>query len=199
MEKIVIIGAGLTGLSAAYHLEKQGFYNYKIFEKESEPGGLCRSIHQDGFTFDYTGHLLHIGDQYFRSLIQSVVGTKNFNLIKRKSFIFSHDTYTHYPFQVNLRGLPTNIISDCIEGFINKKNYKHPLSKTIFYYWALKHFGRGMAKHFFFPYQKKIFCYDLKKLSHIVIPNILYQIYVQLYHSLQELLKATENQNLLQI
>ncbi|MFH1288587.1 MAG: NAD(P)-binding protein [bacterium] len=51
---IIILGAGLTGLSAAYHLNT----NYHIFEKEDEVGGLCRSHIVNGFSFDYTGHLL---------------------------------------------------------------------------------------------------------------------------------------------
>ncbi|MBM3253156.1 MAG: hypothetical protein FJZ16_02745, partial [Candidatus Omnitrophica bacterium] len=38
-KKIIIIGAGLSGLSAAFHLGG----NYEIYEKESQPGGLCRS------------------------------------------------------------------------------------------------------------------------------------------------------------
>jgi protoporphyrinogen oxidase len=83
MAKIVIIGAGLTGLSTAYHLEKKGFHDYLIFDKESSPGGLCRSVIQDGFTFDYTGHLLHVGDNYFRSLIDKLVGFDSFNTIHR--------------------------------------------------------------------------------------------------------------------
>ena len=52
MAEIVILGAGLTGLSTAYQLEKQKFFDYKIFEKNSTSGGLLRSFKQDGFTFD---------------------------------------------------------------------------------------------------------------------------------------------------
>src|ERR1700722_12940766 len=101
MAEIVILGAGLTGLSAAYHLERQGFYNYKIFEKESTVGGLCRSVQQDGFTFDYTGHLLHISDPYFKHLIQTIANLETFNVIHRRSFVYSQQTYPPYPYQVN--------------------------------------------------------------------------------------------------
>ena len=41
--KIVILGAGLTGLSTAYHLEQNNFFDFTIFEKEGTHGGLCRS------------------------------------------------------------------------------------------------------------------------------------------------------------
>ena len=56
---IVILGAGLAGLSTAYHLK----YGYTLFEKELEPGGLARSIYQDGYIFDYDGHLLYFKDE----------------------------------------------------------------------------------------------------------------------------------------
>ena len=39
--KVLIIGAGLTGLSAAYHLEQAGFYDYLLLEAATTPGGLC--------------------------------------------------------------------------------------------------------------------------------------------------------------
>jgi len=163
MAKIIIIGAGLTGLSAAYHLEKNGFYDYKIFEKEPQMGGLCKSIYQDGFTFDHTGHLLHINDQYFHNLIKEVVGFENLNDISRKSFIYSHNTFTPYPYQINLHGLPPEVIADCIEGFVQRK--KSDKKSSSYYQWVLQNFGAGLGKHFFFPYQQKIFDYDIRKIS----------------------------------
>ena len=160
---IVIIGAGPTGLSAAYHCEQAGFFDYQLFEKDATTGGLCRSLYQDGFTFDYTGHLLHINDAYFAQFITQVIGLDNFHQINRRSFIYSHGVYTHYPFQVNLHGLPQDVIIECIEGFINRPTYRS--NPRSFYQWAVRMFGIGIAKHFFFPYQRKIFAYDIKKLS----------------------------------
>ena len=159
---IVIIGAGLTGLSTAYHLEKKGFSDFSIFEKESAIGGLCRSVEQDGFTFDYTGHLLHTSDTYFRKLIEELVGIENLHTITRRSFIYSHDTFTPYPFQINLQGLPTQVIAECIEGFIKRKKSK---KQKTFVQWVQSNFGDGFGKHFFYPYQQKIFAYDLHKIT----------------------------------
>lgn len=162
MAKIVILGAGLTGISTAYHLEQNNFFDYKMFEKENEIGGLCRSVYQDGYTFDYTGHLLHINDTYFSSLIDSIVGKENLNSINRRSYVYSKNTYTNYPFQSNLYGLDENTIAECIEGFVNRDN---KTKDKTFYQWVLKNFGPGFGKHFFFSYQKKIFSYDIKKIS----------------------------------
>jgi protoporphyrinogen oxidase len=162
MAQVVIIGAGLTGISAAYHLEQQGFFDYKLFEKEDSIGGLCRSVQQDGFTFDYTGHLLHISDPYFKSLIEQMVQFSSLHTVHRRSFIYSHNTYTPYPYQINLHGLPTHIIAECIAGFVKRTTKKNP--KT-FIEWVHANFGAGFAKHFFIPYQKKIFACDLKDLT----------------------------------
>ena len=162
MARIVIIGAGLTGISAAYHLEKKQFFEYELFEKEATYGGLCRSITQDGFTFDYTGHLLHASNDYFYGLIKDLVGLEQLNVITRRSFIYSQNRYTHYPFQVNLHGLPPQTIVECITGYINRPHIATP---TSFRDWVLTRFGSGFAKHFFFPYQQKIFSHKVNHLT----------------------------------
>lgn len=159
---VVIIGAGLTGLSAAYHLEINGFHNYILLEKENSLGGLCRSIQQDGFTFDYTGHLLHINDPYFRQLIDTVVGLEQFNNIERRSYIYSQGCFTQYPYQINMHGLPVSTITECIKGYLERPRKKNCSS---FKNWVLTHFGAGFAKYFFFPYQEKIFDIPIEKLS----------------------------------
>ena len=41
----VVVGSGLAGLSAAYHLKK----NYSLFEKDNEIGGMTRSVRKDGY------------------------------------------------------------------------------------------------------------------------------------------------------
>ena len=66
---VVILGAGLAGLSTAYHLKK----GYALFEKETEPGGMARSIRKDGYIFDYDGHLLHFRKEYTFSLIRKLM------------------------------------------------------------------------------------------------------------------------------
>ena len=43
--KICIIGGGPAGLSAAVHLEKKGYTNYTILDKENWVGGKCHSHH----------------------------------------------------------------------------------------------------------------------------------------------------------
>jgi protoporphyrinogen oxidase len=156
MARVVILGAGLTGLSTAYHLEKHNFFDFKIFEKDRTHGGLCRSVKHNGFTFDFTGHLLHCNNSYFQSILDILLPEKTRNTIARNSFIYTHERFIPYPIQMNLFGLPSEVITECLSGFLKRKHQiKDP--KT-FREWVLKHFGTGFAKNFFFPYNSKILC-----------------------------------------
>lgn len=50
-EGVTIVGAGLTGLSAAHALRKAGIA-VQVLEQQAHPGGRTFSLHQDGFVFD---------------------------------------------------------------------------------------------------------------------------------------------------
>jgi protoporphyrinogen oxidase len=105
-KRIVIIGAGLAGLSAAYHLRGHGS---QVFEKEASVGGLCRSVHQDGFTFDFAGHLLHLRNKDARHLVERLL-PRQLKTHNRKAFVFSSGMLTSYPFQASLYGLPAPVV-----------------------------------------------------------------------------------------
>ena len=49
---LLILGAGLAGLSAALHARG----SYRLVERADRPGGLCKTDVRDGFSFDATGH-----------------------------------------------------------------------------------------------------------------------------------------------
>lgn len=51
MSKVVVIGAGLAGLSAACHLSGAG-YDVTVVERDAGPGGRAGRLVKDGFTFD---------------------------------------------------------------------------------------------------------------------------------------------------
>ncbi len=109
-KRIFILGAGLTGLSAAWHLQKRGI-DCQIFEKEPEVGGLCRSKKIGGFTFDCDGHLLHFKHRYTLNLIKNLL-KNNLTEHQRNAWIYAFDTYVHYPFQANLYGLPPSVVKE---------------------------------------------------------------------------------------
>ena len=161
-EEIVILGAGLAGLSAAYHLKS----GYALFEKENETGGMARSIYKDGYTFDYDGHLLHFRSEYAFNLVSDIL---NGNLAphKRNSWVYSKGIFTRYPFQANFYGLPNSAIKDCLMGLIKTKllNPSCLNSNGNFENWIIKTFGDGIANHFMLPYNRKFWTVEPKKMT----------------------------------
>jgi protoporphyrinogen oxidase len=163
-KRIIILGAGLAGLSAAWHLQKRGI-DCQLFEKEPEVGGLCRSKSIDGFTFDKSGHLLHFKHRHTFNLVNDLLGD---NLVKyqRSAWIYSHHRYIRYPFQANLYGLPPRVIKECLLGFIRAscghlKEKKH----LNFFNWINQTFGKGITRYFMLPYNTKFWTIEPKEMT----------------------------------
>ena len=113
---VVVIGAGPTGLSAAYHLGADSL----LIEQSDRVGGWCRSIEDNGFIFDMAGHIMFSNDAYVHELYQILLGD-NVHWQDREAWIYSKDVYTRYPFQGALYGLPPEVISECIVGAIEAR------------------------------------------------------------------------------
>ena len=152
-----ILGAGLAGLSAAYHC--RGI----IYEKENEIGGTCRSLKNKGFTFDFGIHVLHTRNSYvLRLLLQN----KKLNLWrkKRSAWIHSYGALTKYPFQANTFGLPENIIRECLTGFMGKDR-ESKKSYDNYEDWIYATFGKGIARNFYLPYSEKFWTVKASELT----------------------------------
>ncbi|MDD5757336.1 MAG: NAD(P)-binding protein, partial [bacterium] len=161
---VVILGAGITGLNCARLLPRS--LDYGIYEKENSVGGLCRTVSQDGFLFDYTGHLLHLKKPGIKKLVKTLLHGQ-LSAHHRNSWIYSHQTYTRYPFQANTYGLPEKVIKECVLGFIEARTASRPGQGGTpgFEEWVLRHFGRGIARHFMFSYNEKLWTVPVKELT----------------------------------
>jgi UDP-galactopyranose mutase len=152
----VIIGAGLSGLSAAYHMGSR----YRVLEKEEEVGGLCRSVATRGYTFDLAPHIFFSGSQYVNGLVNELL---NGDLIKqrRRAYIYLRGVYVEYPFEVNLHGLPQEVIDECIEG----ARHRPEIQPRNFMEWIKSTMGEGVGKHYMIPYNEKIWKYPLEEMN----------------------------------
>ncbi|MBI5630296.1 MAG: FAD-dependent oxidoreductase [Elusimicrobia bacterium] len=164
---VLILGGGLAGLSAAYHLNQGGRLGSLVLEKNPRPGGLAGSINHEGFVFDHTGHLLHLHDSYGEKLVMELLAG-NVASHQRKSWIYLAGRYARYPFQANTYGLPDRVIEECVLGFL-KTIHRPPKrglgSDPSFKDWCLRQFGEGICRHFMFPYNEKLWRMPLAKLT----------------------------------
>lgn len=162
--KIKIIGAGISGLACAYYLKK---YRSKaetaIYEAEEKIGGLCGSYAEKGFTFDYSGHLLHLSTRNGKTLARKLLG-QNQTQIKRNAFVFFKDKKIEFPFQNNLFRLDKKDITFCVSEAIKAYGAK-AAAKNSFKDWALALYGKGICGYFMFPYNSKLWKFPLEKLT----------------------------------
>ncbi|MFC1804601.1 protoporphyrinogen/coproporphyrinogen oxidase [Candidatus Omnitrophota bacterium] len=153
----VILGAGLAGLSAAYH------GGGVVFEKEGEIGGTCRSLRQGGYVFDQGIHVLHTSNNYVLDLLSRDKGL-GLRRKRRSAWIYSYRTITKYPFQVNTFGLPGKVRNECLTGFMGAQD-KSEGDYDNYRDWVYATFGRGIAENFYLPYSEKFWTVKAKELT----------------------------------
>jgi len=151
---VAILGAGLTGMSAAIELAERSV-PHRIFEKLAVPGGHAVTIEEGGFRFDRTGHLLHLKSDALRAQVLDWIGPDHLQ-IQRRSVIWSNGVYTRYPFQANTYGLPPAIAYECLQGFISAHFAKDKPEPKNFEEFCLSHFGEGISRHFMIPYNSRL-------------------------------------------
>jgi len=69
--KVAILGAGITGLSAAYHLQKRGIAT-TVFEADDHVGGVIRTVRRDGFLAEHGPHTMLASNDVVQSLVDEL-------------------------------------------------------------------------------------------------------------------------------
>ncbi|HEY5998098.1 MAG TPA: FAD-dependent oxidoreductase [bacterium] len=158
----VIIGGGLAGLSAAWHLGRAA----TVLEAAPTVGGLCRSYTRDGYTFDISGHLLHFRQPPIRRFVGSLVPGA-LARHRRRAMVRSGRRWVHYPFQAHLFELPARVRDECLRGFFRAAGEKAAgaVAPADFEGWLRFHFGDGIVRHFLGPYNRKMWRVPLKRID----------------------------------
>jgi protoporphyrinogen oxidase len=162
---VLILGGGLAGLSTAHHLGELGVRSRLVVEARETFGGTAGSVKKDGFTFDYTGHLLHLHDPYGKKFILDLL-KDNVATHERRAWIHSQGVDTRYPFQANVRGLPRATVLDCVAGFLETVHRPRTLATNPdFLSWCRATFGDGITRRFMKPYNEKLWQTPLSKMT----------------------------------
>ncbi|MGZ6097325.1 MAG: protoporphyrinogen/coproporphyrinogen oxidase, partial [Myxococcaceae bacterium] len=167
IEPVLILGAGLAGLSTAYHLRRP----WLLVEKESRVGGLVRTeVMHGGFRFDPTGHWLHLRDPGMKALVHERLLPDGLVTVARRAAVFTRGVFTRFPYQVNTHGLPAEVVAENLLGFVEATvgeggralREREPANFEEF---ILRHLGAGFAKNFMVPYNTKLFGVPPRELS----------------------------------
>ncbi|HSB86358.1 MAG TPA: FAD-dependent oxidoreductase [Ilumatobacteraceae bacterium] len=161
--RIVIIGAGPTGLGAAHRLAELGHANWSIFERADHVGGLASSVvDPHGFIWDHGGHVMFSHYAYFDELVEKMLGA-DYDEHMREAWVWIHGRFVPYPFQNNIHRLPPDVFLDCIMGIIAAQREQQPKGSFDSYISAV--FGEGIAEHFMRPYNFKVWAHPLEMMG----------------------------------
>lgn len=160
----MIIGAGPTGLGAAWRLHERGHTNWILYEAGEDAGGLASSVvDAEGFTWDLGGHVLFSHYPYFDDAMQRALGDAWVEH-QREAWVWMRDRWIPYPFQNNIWRLPEGELRACLDGLEALQADARPRPRT-FREWLLASFGAGICESFLLPYNKKVWAYDPEKLN----------------------------------
>lgn len=153
----VIIGAGISGLTFANFTKR----DYLIFEADNIIGGYCKTIKQDGFTWDYSGHFFHFQNKWLEEYLTKNIPIENIVNCKKQTQIYYKDSYIDFPFQKNIHQLEKQEFIDCLYDLFAIKDTDFFNFKEMLY----AKFGKSIAEKFLIPYNEKLYACNLNTLD----------------------------------
>ncbi|HBC91810.1 MAG TPA: hypothetical protein DCZ10_02615 [Pelotomaculum sp.] len=156
---IVTLGAGPAGLSFSSHFN----HNTDIYEKGTSWGGRCRSHVIDGFIFDEGPHSSFTKDAYIQKLFAGSIGGR-FNEIFPKILNRYGPYWIRHPVQTNLKGLPVDLVVDCIMDFV-KAEQDGSDSPENYGRWLIDGFGEKFARTFPYAYTRKYWTVEPEQMT----------------------------------
>jgi protoporphyrinogen oxidase len=154
-ERVVVIGAGPGGLTAAYLLAKAGIA-VTVLEGDEVVGGIARTAQYKGYRFDIGGHRFFTKIAPVEALWREVLGAE-FISVGRLSRIYYDGKFFDYPLKAMnaLRGLgPINavrIVLSYVHARLRPSKVEDNLEQ-----WVTNRFGKRLYQIFFKTYTEKV-------------------------------------------
>jgi protoporphyrinogen oxidase len=155
-DRVIVVGAGPAGLTAAYLLAKQGLYNIAVLEADEVVGGIARTAQYKGFRFDIGGHRFFTKIQSVENLWHEILGPE-FIAVPRLSRIFYNGRFFDYPLKPAnaLRGLGLINALRIVLSYVKWHYQPYPVEEN-FEHWVTNRFGKRLYEIFFKTYTEKV-------------------------------------------
>lgn len=163
MNPVVVLGSGMASLGAAHRLRAEG-RPYVLFDRGDHPGGHTKTFeYPGGWVFDDGPHVSFTENERIQAILaeqidgdyhQVPTGVNNY----WKGFWIKH------PAQVNLYGLPADLVVECIRDFVAAASGpEQPVAN--YEEWLIATYGRTFAETFPMRYTRKIHTTDARNLT----------------------------------
>ncbi|MGM0652435.1 MAG: protoporphyrinogen/coproporphyrinogen oxidase [Bacillota bacterium] len=167
MAEVLIIGAGVAGLSAAVHARRAG-HEVVIFEAKERWGGLLDHFDLNGFRFDNAVHFGFSKNDDYRAVLEKT----DYITHRPEPYNYEQGRWLKHPVQNNLYPLPAEDKVEAIKGFV-----KRPARRKDAHYgqWLVEQFGQVIAERYPGRYTRKYWTVPAEQLSTDWIGNRLYR------------------------
>src|SRR5947207_14859609 len=164
--RVVIIGAGPAGLTAAYVLATRYGIESTILESDTQVGGISRTVERDGWRFDIGGHRFFTKVKPVEELWHEILPDEDFLLRPRMSRIYYNGKFFDYPLKAMnaLRGLGIWEAILCVLSYLWAR-VRPPKDQTSFEGWTTAGFGARLYRIFFKTYTAKVWGVDANEIK----------------------------------
>jgi protoporphyrinogen oxidase len=154
-DRVVVIGAGPGGLTAAYLLAQAGV-RVSVLEADGQVGGISRTVRYKGYRFDIGGHRFFTKFSPVEAMWEEVLG-EEFIRVPRMSRIHYNGRYFDYPLKAwnALRGLGLLNAALIVLSYLKARLRPTPVEEN-FEQWVSNRFGRRLYEIFFRTYTEKV-------------------------------------------
>ena len=156
----LILGAGISGISAGYHLCQKGIKN-TIYERNDNWGGLCNFFEIDGFRFDRFVHFTFAEDPYIKGLFEKSSALHEHPSVSSNYY---QGYWLKHPAQNNLAPLSAEEKVKIINDFVNRPQKKVEDLQN-YEEWLRVQYGNYFAENFPFKYTRKYWGMEPKELE----------------------------------
>lgn len=157
-KRVIILGAGITGMSAAYKLAINGF-EVIIIEKEKQIGGLAGSVNRNGAIFDFGAHGFLLDDDLKKEFFK-IINEDDLNIFQKNVKIKFGKKYYQYPLDaidILIKSNPIMALLCFADYIIVKIKMKlcSPIDDSA-ETWIINRFGNSLYKVYFENYTEKV-------------------------------------------
>lgn len=163
--KILIIGAGPAGLTAAWEAEKLGIKTL-VLEGDKEVGGISRTVERNGWRFDIGGHRFFTKVDEVYKIWDEILGSDDFLLRPRMSRIYYKQKFYDYPLKASNALFNLGIFEAirCVLSYFYVR-IRPPKNQDNFENWVAARFGWRLYNIFFKTYTEKVWGVDATKIG----------------------------------